>query len=103
MTKFDRLADAKLAGSSLRNQAAQHLGAIYENVRLEQMILGKKVDVTCDTTEFGKRSRLFVEVKDYKGNLSRASVAQVIGDYAPLVDSYPSSRLLIVTRAGLSS
>lgn len=100
---FDTRADGGLAGSSLRNEAADYLRSIYGNAEIEVLRQGKKVDVLCRVTEFGKATELFVEVKDYGRNLTREEVARIWADYEPVLDASRSSKLLLVTRSGLSS
>lgn len=68
---FDKRADAHLRGSSLRNDAANYLEAIYGNARIEIVIESKKVDVVCKFFEHGKPTDLLVEVKDIAGSLHR--------------------------------
>lgn len=99
---YDTRADADLPGSSLRNEAADYLRSIYGNAEVEVLRKGKKVDVVCRVTEFGKSTELFVEVKDYGRNLTREEVARICVDYEPVLDASASSKLLLVTRAGLS-
>ena len=100
---FDTRADGGLAGSSLRNEAADYLRSICGNAEIEVMRQGKKVDVLCRVTEFGKATELFVEVKDYGRNLTREQVARIWADYEPVLDASRSSKLFLVTRSGLSS
>lgn len=100
---FDTRSDSSLSGSPLRNEAADYLRSIYGNAQLEVTRLGKKVDVLCRVMDFGKETELFVEVKDYGRNLGRDDITDICVDYEPLLGASPSSRLLIVTRGGLSS
>lgn len=67
------------------------------------LVLDKRVDVVCRTVEFGKATELFVEVKDYEGHLTRQQVNSIYNDYEGILRTRPSSRLLLVTSAGLSS
>jgi hypothetical protein len=50
---FDRLADADLSNSALRNEAASYLQAIYGDARIEERVGSKKVDVLCNVRDFG--------------------------------------------------
>jgi hypothetical protein len=99
---FDKRADANLPGSPLRNEAASYLEAIYGNASVEILIEGKKVDIICDVIEHGKKTHLFVEVKDYAANLGRDELAKIYADHEPIVSKHRGSRLLVVTRRGLS-
>lgn len=101
-TLLDRRADGQLPGSSLRNEAASYLEAVYGNARIEVMVAGKKVDIVCETREHGKVTDLYVEVKDYSGHLSRSDAAQIFADYSGIIGQGRSGRLLLVTRNGLS-
>lgn len=101
-TVLDQRNDSTLPGSSLRNEAADYLGALHSNVQLEVYRHTKKVDIVCQVRTFGKVTELLVEVKDYARNLSREEVAVIAADYEPLLNKDPTSRLLLVTRGGLS-
>lgn len=100
---FETHADGRLAGSSLRNEAADYLRSIYGDAEIKVMRQGKKVDVLCRVTEFGKATELLFEVKDYGRNPTREEVARIWADYEPVLDASRSSKLLLVTRSGLSS
>lgn len=99
---FDTRTDGALPGSALRNEAADYLRSMYGNAQLEVLREGKKVDILCRVTDFGKETELFVEVKDLARNLGRDDITSIYVDYEPLLNASPASRLLVVTRGGLS-
>lgn len=102
-TPYDRRADSELVGSPLRNEAAGYLEAVHGNASLEILVNDKRVDIVCRIKELGKATQLFVEVKDYEKHLGRSDVNSIHGDYESILRANPSSKLLLITRNGISS
>lgn len=67
------------------------------------MIDGKKVDIKYDETIYGKQTNVFCECKDYSKPLNRNQVSNILSDYSSLLHKNIGSKLLIITRHGLSS
>ncbi|MDJ0643790.1 MAG: NACHT domain-containing protein, partial [Erythrobacter sp.] len=90
-------------GDELRDLAARLLSYRYGDPRTEMRSLGKKADVIFESKELGKMHRLYVEAKDYKKALTRSQVSQIYSDYSGILEKNRPSRLLIVTRNGVTT
>lgn len=89
-------------GDSLRDTASDYLEARYGKVRTEKRECGKKVDAYFEVESLGKKTRHYLEAKDYGGNLTRAQVRDIWADYMGILEKNRPSKLLLVTRNGLS-
>ncbi len=100
---FDLENPQPLSGDALRDEAANLLSTKFGRPLREARVGGKKVDLSFVRRSFGKEDRVFVEAKDYAGNLGRTEVVQIWSDYEGLVRKHAPAVLLLITRNGLTS
>ena len=91
------------SGDSLRDTASDYLEARYGKVRTEKREIGKKVDAYFEVESLGQKTRHYLEAKDYNRNLTREDVVKIWADYMGILEKNRPSKLLLVTRNGLSS
>jgi Restriction endonuclease len=90
-------------GDELRDHAASILSSRYGAAKKEVRSAGKKVDIYFEYNDLGKTVKIFVEAKDYNRPLHRSEVVNIKVDYEGLLSRNTPSKLLIVTRSGLSA
>lgn len=90
-------------GDELRDNAAFLLEPRLGPAVKEKRQIGKKVDIFFELSDFGKKSRLYVEAKDYSDPLRRSQVVNIWSDYSGIIDQNKPASLLIVSRNGLTT
>lgn len=103
MSNFDKISNQEQPGNALRDQSANFLSMKFSNVEIEKRIEGKKVDIYCSETKFGKTNHIFVEVKDYSKKIGREKLSHIFHDYNGLIEQLKPSIILIITRNGLTT
>lgn len=103
MSTFDLENPNPNAGDALRDEAANLLSVRCGRVTTEHRVSGKKADIFFTRNDFGKRSRLYVEAKDYTRPLKRSDVVEIWADYSGIIAKNRPANLLVITRSGLSA
>lgn len=75
---------------------------ITGNVKGESRAKSKKVDAYFEMHDFGRTTKVFVEVKDLARRLGRVDVLKIWRDYEGIIAAEQPAILLIVTRNGLT-
>jgi hypothetical protein len=102
LAAFDAQNENSTPGSSLRNEAANYLSAIYGDGRTEVIVAGKTVDGIFTYSDLGSRETVLLEAKDYSAPLHRNDVVKIWVDYQPVLADIGPAKLLVVSRRGLA-
>ncbi|MFT5537854.1 NACHT domain-containing protein [Parasphingorhabdus sp.] len=103
MVKTNSKSKPVIPGDELRDHAAELLQASYGRILTEFRADGKKADIYFEQNSFGKKTRNYVEAKDYTRNLTRKEVVAIWTDYSGIVEKNKPAILILVTRNGLSA
>ena len=90
-------------GDELRDTAADFFEIIYGTTKKEIRANGKKVDIYCETQDFGRTRRLYIEAKDYTKPLQRKQLATIHSDYSGIIRTNGPADLVIITRNGITT
>lgn len=102
MSQIDLETQGAKPGDALRDEAARLLSFSYGQPKREVFVNGKKVDVCFEYRHLGKNARLYVEAKDYAGNLDHDDVNKIWADYSGIIETQRPAALLLVSRNGLT-
>lgn len=90
-------------GDGFRDQVAELLRASGRNVVTEILIGHKRVDITFDVYNFGRRRSYAVEAKNWAKALSKTDLETIYGGYASILAARNVDELLIVAPKALTS
>lgn len=85
-------------GKEFERRVANALQLSGLRVSTEELVAGKKADLTAVELRFGAEWRILVECKDYDRALTRSQLNSIVLDYQPLLDEGRADELLVVTR-----
>jgi hypothetical protein len=90
-------------GKSFENDVCHLLRLQGWQVMPEPLLDYKKVDVYAEKIgDFGQRTRIAVECKDYSSQLSQQQIANIYSNYLPLIQKGLVDQIVLVTRSDLA-